>query len=139
MKRILVLTFALLSGITHAQEFKIFWRCADTHLEAIESQANLNGKLSDLYINYASPGNNSFNFSPVSKKSLVELPKEVVHGNYLMLGIKGEWLMNCVGQVVVSPNYHYPKVVFDAGKNAYGCPLIPKNCAGEGSVVLLDY
>lgn len=136
--RFLFFLLGLFSTQLMAQEFKVFWRCADNHLEAVEPQSNYKGRAIDLYINYAKK-NDALNYSAINKQSMVELPQDLQHGDYLMLGDKGEWLMNCVGQIVVSEHYPYPKVVFDVQKNAFSCPLIPADCAEKKDLVLVDY
>lgn len=122
----LIIIFA--TPILYAEEYKVYWRCSDKHLEALEAQGVFNEKPIDLYVHYVSQGENLFQASPVSVKSVVNLPLSFNHENFLILGDKTKLLLNCVGQIILSPHYPQGKLVFDVNRNAYGCPLIPKDC-----------
>lgn len=122
----LIITFATSS--LYAEEYKVYWRCSDKHLEALEARGVFNGSQIDLYVHYALQGENLFQASPVNVKSMVNLPLSFNHENFLILGDKTKLLLNCVGQIVLSPHYPQGKLVFDVNRNAYSCPLIPKDC-----------
>lgn len=124
----LLLVAALLCASVNAQSVKVFWKCADKHLIALEHLATLNGKKIDLFLNYATTQQKGMHYSAIDEKSMANLPDAIDVGSYIMLGIKGQWFMNCVGQIAHKPHYKQHKLIFDVSTNAFGCPLIPKNC-----------
>ncbi|MDI9819477.1 MULTISPECIES: hypothetical protein [unclassified Legionella] len=130
-KSALVLVLLFLSIVSYADKYKVFWRCADGHLEAIEPHENNADKEIQLVLNYMPKSGKEFSFSPIDSKSLADLPAWLNHEDFLMLGSKNRLYMVCVGQVVLSPHYPQGKVVFDARRNAYGCPLIPEGCSED--------
>ncbi|MDP1603302.1 MAG: hypothetical protein Q8M03_08560 [Legionella sp.] len=119
-----------LAVTAYADEYKSFWRCGDGHLEALEPTAILKGQKIDVFINYIIPGERTLKTAPMGLKSMVTLPTALKQGNFLMLGSNKEALLNCVGEIVINPNYHEGKLVFDVKKQALSCPLIPEGCAG---------
>ncbi|WED43970.1 hypothetical protein [Legionella cardiaca] len=129
MKNGILASSLLLFTVTGwAVDYKVFWRCSDNHLEAMDVYEK-NDKKSHILLNYIKEENNKEVLSsPISVKSLVDLPSNFNHDNFLMLGNDSHVFMNCVGQVNINPHDIHGKVVFDVRKNAHGCPLIPKDC-----------
>lgn len=125
---IAVVAIMLFTSIGYADNYKAYWRCKDEHIEAIEPHEILDDKKIDLYVYYTLSNEQTLHSSPLGLKSLVNLPSNFNHEKFLMLGSKEQWFMNCVGQVVLSPHYPQGKIVFNVHRNAYGCPLIPKDC-----------
>jgi len=138
MKKLLaIVVLFMMTQVVQAQQVKVYWRCANKHLEVVDHQTTIKGQKIALYVNYQATNENGLNDSPISKTSMVELPNDVASDAYIMLGVKGQWFMNCVGQIVQSPHHPQPKLVFDVSKNAYSCPLIPKSCQASQSQTLL--
>lgn len=129
MKFSMIAILSLLSMTkVYADDYKAFWRCTDGHLEAIEKQAVLNDEKVDLFINYIQAVSTTLRSAPISLKSVVDLPSHFNQDNFVSLGLKDQWFLNCVGQVVLNPNYPEGKLVFDVKRNSYSCPLIPESC-----------
>ncbi|WP_019217241.1 hypothetical protein [Legionella tunisiensis] len=122
----LIIIFATPS--LYAEEYKVYWRCSDKHLEALEAQGVFHEKPIDLYVHYPLQSGSLFQASPINVRSIVNLPLSFNHENFLILGDKTTLLLNCVGQIILSPHYPQGKLVFDVNRNAYSCPLIPKDC-----------
>jgi hypothetical protein len=123
------LVLTIITSIAYADEYKSFWRCSDGHLEALEPTAGFDGQKIDVFISYILPGDRLLQSVPVGLTSMVNLPATFKHGDYLMLGTSKQGLVNCAGEIIINPNYHQGKVVFDVRKNASGCPFAPKDCA----------
>lgn len=135
----LAITVMCIGTVATAQEVKVYWRCGDGHFHAVEQDAKLKGTAIKLYVNYSLTTENGMRYSPISKQATAQLPESVEKGSYIMLGNKGQWLMNCVGQVIEREHFKRAKLIFDVSKNAYGCPLIPKGCAAkDNDAVLLE-
>ncbi len=109
-------------------DFKVFWRCSDTHLEAIDVYQS-NDKQANLFLNYIDQAKRALFSSPINVKSLAELPSNFDEQTFLMLGNEDHIFVNCVGQVNLNPHDLQGKVVFDVHRNAFNCPLIPKGCS----------
>jgi len=138
MKKLLaIVAMFMVTQVIQAQPVKVYWRCANKHLEVVEHQTTIKGQKIDLYVNYQATNDKGLNDGPISKKGMVDLPNDVANDAYIMLGVKGQWFMNCVGQIIQSPHHPQPKLVFDVSKNAYGCPLIPQSCQASQSQTLL--
>lgn len=115
-----------------AQSAKVYWRCADNHLLAMEPKVIANGKSHNLYVNFSSEEIDSINYAKIGPRAMVELPGDIMPGSYFMLGGKGQWAMNCVGKLHPHKGrYHQNQLIFDVKRNAYGCPFIPKTCGTQ--------
>lgn len=121
----------------YAKEYPAYWLCADQKLQSIPSQASFKGKTVDLFVNYNNLQDGSLHFSKVTL-SKVDIPQSLEQGNYIMLGGKGEWPMNCVGQVVKDNTNKSSQLLFDVRRNAFGCPLVPQGCEAN-KLALLDH
>lgn len=122
----LILGLICLPG--YATEYKAFWRCADNHLAALEAHGELAGEDIRYYISYNLSDETQWHSFPLTLKSTVDLPASFEQENFVMLGGKKGGLMNCVGRVVTSSPSPQGRLVFDVRRNAYSCPLIPKDC-----------
>jgi len=124
----------LIVGDTFAKEYSTYWLCADHHLEPLKSQGDFKGKPLNLFINFNNLQDGSLHYSRVND-SKVTIPLAMEQGNYLLLGGKGDWEMNCVGQIVKEAD-NEPKVIFDVSRNAFGCPLVPQGCEANTLALL---
>lgn len=136
MKRSCIILVSLcFIGSSFAKEYNAYWLCANKHLQEIQSTANVQGKNINLFVNYNNLQDGSLHFSKIDA-SKVDIPAALEHGNYIMLGNKGEWMLNCVGQVIKDSNSSQPRLVFDVSHNAFGCQLVPKGCEASDIVLL---
>ncbi|KTD11271.1 hypothetical protein [Legionella jamestowniensis] len=126
---IIVLILTCFTAVGWTAEYKVFWRCGDKHLEALDPHINNDQKV-NLFLNYFNEGTNKLLSSPINLKSLVQLPGEFNSSNFLALSKGQQIFMNCIGQVTLRPHDIQGKVVFDVLRNSYGCPFIPKRCSG---------
>jgi hypothetical protein len=122
-----ILTGLLLSSIGYTMEYKVFWRCQEGRFEALDLHP-YNDKKVDLFLTYIEGKKKELTYSPISVKSLVELPAYFNSANFLMLSNGKRVFMNCVGQVILTAHHHEGRVIFDVRRHAYQCPLIPKGC-----------
>ncbi|KTC94174.1 hypothetical protein [Legionella erythra] len=118
----------IFSAWAFADDYKAYWRCEDGHLEAMEAHAKLNGQDTPLYIHYQSTKQTALESTPISLRSLVSMPVSTQHSDFVVLGSKRQWLLNCVGEVHHNPVYHHGNLIFNVARNAYSCPLIPQEC-----------
>ncbi|QRN04178.1 hypothetical protein GH742_10000 [Legionella sp. MW5194] len=125
------IVLTVFSSWAYADDYKVYWRCLDGHLEAMEAHAKLNGEETPLYIHYQSTKQPAWQSTPISLRSLASLPVNTQNGDFVVLGNKKQWLLNCVGEVHHNPVYHHGNVIFSVTRNAYSCPLIPPECQAK--------
>ncbi|CEK11068.1 hypothetical protein [Legionella hackeliae] len=128
-RNIVGLLLLCIATVGWTAEYKIFWRCSDKHLEALDFHSS-NDKKVNLFLNYFNQNSQELHSSPISLKSFAELPPNLNQDSFLMLSDGNYIFMNCVGRVTLLPHDIQGKVVFDASKNAYSCPFVPKDCSG---------
>ncbi|ASQ45574.1 hypothetical protein [Legionella clemsonensis] len=126
---IIALLLSCITAMGWSAEYKVFWRCGDNHLEALDPHTNNDRKV-NLFLNYFNEGTKELVSAPINLKSLTQLPADFNHQNFLALSEGNQVFMNCIGQVILRPHDMQGTVVFDVLRNAYSCPFIPKSCNG---------
>lgn len=127
MKWKIVLLLLIVVKLSYATVYPVYWRCANNQLIAVNPQVTIENKRMDLYVNYNALQSKAPDSSPLQAEHTVNIPAILARGNFIMLGAKDDWQMNCVGQLV--SNQSGKQVIFDVNGNAATCPLIPKGCA----------
>lgn len=123
-----VILLMLITSMSWSMDYKAFWRCRDNHLEALDVYLS-NDKKANLRLSYIDQDKKEVLSSPINLKSLIDLPPSMGQKNFLILSDENHIFLNCVGQVDIDPHDLLGKIVFDVQRNAFKCPLIPKDCA----------